>query len=76
MTHRHVPTVIAGGDAAYDNWCVECGERITRDDVKSPWMTEEEAVALALEMKIEAELELDKEEEEALHPEWRCPPRE
>jgi hypothetical protein len=72
-----VPAIIANGDddLAYRNVCAICGWNIERCE-GDPWGTEEQVDEYIAEMVAENRREYEEGLEEAMHPEWRCPPRE
>lgn len=78
---RHHPAILHrsrrdGDDSKYRNVCGVCGEQIEREDENGIWVTEKQADEYAAEQLAEIREEMEREWEEALHPEWRCPPRE
>ena len=79
---RHHPAIVhrtrrGGDDSAVRNVCGVCGRQIKNPDEGRPyWVTEQQADEYAAEMAEENRREMEEQWEEALHPEWRCPPRE
>ena len=59
-------------DAMWKNVCILCQQSISRSGHGEPWATDAEIN----EHIAEQQAELEAEWEDALHPEWRCPPRE
>jgi len=77
---KHVPVIIhrsriGGDDSKYRNVCGVCRREIERSGEADPWCTDKQVEEIVAEQMEENRREFEADMEDALHPEWRCPPR-